>query len=218
MSLFEKMKAQAQQALELNNKTVKLSADAFAQRNAKLKEIFDYWHEFSELIKVIQPDFPHPISLSGIGEMTGLKVVDTFADYRHTLLNNQDFSNEIDNVSLYFFYKSPQCYAFTRELGYAARVKDVLWRYGILHTAEDVKNDQARIVEVAFNIPWEVRGSVVVTALPNSKILHFVLKNIEKLGEIELDMPFEQVDSVFLDELSKLLLGQENRFWKSVKF
>lgn len=218
MSLFDQMKIQAQQALESNKNAVKLSAEAFAQRNAKLKEIFDYWHEFSELIKVIQPDFTLPMSLPGIGEMTGLKVVDTFSDYRHTLLNSQNFSDEINNVSLHFFYKAPQVFKFNRELGYATLAKDVLWRYGIVHTADDIKNDQARIVEVAFNIPWEVRGSIMVTALPNSKVLNFVLKNIAKLGEIELEMPFDQVDSTFLDELSKLLLGQENSFWKLVKF
>ncbi len=53
MSLFKKMKAQ--QTLKLNNKTVKLSADTFAQRNTKLKDTFDYWHEFSKLNKGIQP-------------------------------------------------------------------------------------------------------------------------------------------------------------------
>jgi len=218
MSLLDQMKVQAQQALELNNKTVTLSADVFAQRNAKLKEIFDYWHEFSELIKVIQPDFPHTISLPNIGEMTGLKVLDTFSDSRHTLLNNQNFSDEIDHVSLHFTYKSPKCHAFTRELGYAALVKDVLWRYGISHTADDIKNDQARTVGVTFNIPWQIRGSIIVTALPSSKILNFALRNVGKLGEIDLDVPFDQVDRTFLDQLSQLLLGQENRFWKLVKF
>jgi len=33
-----------------------------------------------------------------------------------------------------------------------------------------------------------------------------------------LEMPFDQVDATFLDELSKLLLGQDNFFWKLAKF
>lgn len=218
MSLFDQMKTQAQKALELKSSSEKLSAEEFAQRNAKLRAIFDYWHEFSELIKVIQPDFTHPILLPGIGEMSGFKVVDTFSDYRHSLLGNQNFADEINNVSLYFFYKAPQQFEFTKEIGYADLVKDVLWRYGFVHSTEDIKNEQARIVEVAFNIPWEVRGSVIVTSLPNSKVLNFVLKNIAKLGDVELEVPYDQVDTAFLDELSKLLLGQENSFWKLVKF
>ena len=218
MSLFDQMKAQAQKTLEEEKNIVKLSAEALNQRNVKLKEIFDYWREFSELIKVIQPDFNHVMSLPGIGEMTGLKVVEPFSDYRHTLLSNQTITNEINNVTLFFFYKAPNNFKFQRELGIAARVKDVLWRYGILHTAEDLKNEQNRTVEVAFTIPWEVKGSVLVTALPNSEILHFSLKNIAKLGEMEVEMPFDQVNSAFLDELSKLLLGQESGFWKLAKF
>ena len=218
MSLFDQMKAQAQKTLEEEKNVVKLSAEALNQRNAKLKEIFDYWREFSELIKVIQPDFNHVMSLPGIGEMTGLKVVEPFSDYRHTLLSNQTITNEINNVTLFFFYKAPNNFKFQRELGIAARVKDVLWRYGILHTAEDLKNEQNRTVEVEFTIPWEVKGSVLVTALPNSEILHFSLKNIAKLGEMEVEMPFDQVNSAFLDELSKLLLGQESGFWKLAKF
>jgi hypothetical protein len=218
MSLFDQMKAQAQKTLEAEKNIVKLSADALNQRNAKLKEIFDYWREFSELTKVIQPDFNHAMTLPGIGDMTGLKVVEPFSDYRHTLLSNQTITNEINNVTLFFFYKAPRNFKFQRELGIAARVKDVLWRYGILHTAEDLKNEQNRTVEVAFTIPWEVKGTVLVTALPNSEILHFSLKNIAKLGEMEVEMPFDQVNSVFLDELSKLLLGQESGFWKLAKF
>jgi hypothetical protein len=218
MSLFDQMKTQAQKALELKSSKEKLSSEEFAQRNSKLRQIFDYWHEFSELIKVIQPNFDHPVSLPGIGEMSGLKVSDTFSDYRHALLGNQNFTDEIDNVSLYFFYKSPKRFKFTKEIGYADLVKDVLWRYGFVHSAEDIKNDQARIVEVAFNIPWEVRGSVTVTSLPNSRELNFVLKNVAKLGDATLVVSYDHVDTVFLDELSKLLLGNENRFWKLVKF
>jgi hypothetical protein len=218
MSLFDQMKTQAQQALELKSTTTKLSSEELAQRNAKLKQIFDYWHEFSELIKVIQPEFMHPIALPAIGEMYGLKLVDTFADYRHAVSGSQNFTDEIDHASLNFFYKAPKQFNFTKEIGYADLVKDVLWRYGLVHTAEDIKNEQARIVEVAFNIPWEVRGSVIVTSLPNSKKLNFVLKNVAKLGDVELEVSYEQVDTVFLDELSKLLLGQKSQFWKLVKF
>ena len=218
MSLFDQMKTQAQQALELKSTTTKLSSEELAQRNAKLKQIFDYWHEFSELIKVIQPEFMHPIALPAIGEMHGLKLVDTFADYRHTVSGSQNFTDEINNASLYFFYKAPKQFNFTKEIGYADLVKDVLWRYGLVHTAEDIKNEQARIVEVVFNIPWEVRGSVIVTSLPNAKKLNFVLKNVAKLGDVELEVPYEQVDTVFLDELSKLLLGQKSQFWKLIKF
>lgn len=218
MSLFDQMKTQAQKALELKSTKEKLSSEEFAQRNNKLRQIFDYWHEFSELIKVIQPNFDHPVSLPGIGEMSGLRVADTFSDYRHALLGNQNFTDEIDNVSLYFSYKSPKRFTFIKEIGYADLVKDVLWRYGIIHVAEDIKNEQARIVEVAFNIPWEVRGSVIVTSLPNSKVLNFALKNVAKLGDVTLEVTYNQVDTVFLDELSKLLLGDENSFWKLVKF
>jgi hypothetical protein len=87
-----------------------------------------------------------------------------------------------------------------------------------VHTAEDVKNEQGRAVAVSFTIPWQVKGSVFVTPLPDSNVLHFSLKNIAKLGEMELEMPFDQVDATFLDEFSKLLLGQENSFWKLAKF
>ena len=217
MSLFEQMKAQAQKTLEEKSNTATLSADALALRNAKLMEVFSYWREFADLIKVIQPEFNHPIALPGIGEITGLKVVEPFSDYRYTMLANLNFSEEINHVSLVYFYKAPKVFKFQKELGIAVRVKDVLTRYGILHTAEDVKNEQNRVFEIAFTIPWAVKGSILVTVLPNQDVLHFVLKNILKLGEIEIDMPFNQVDHVFLDELSKLLLGQDNQFWKLVK-
>jgi hypothetical protein len=218
MNLFDQLKVQAYEALEEKHHIVALSAEALLQRNNKLREIFDYWREFSELIKVIEPDYEHSILLPGVGNMTGLKVVDPFSDYRHTELSNQNFSDEISKVSLFFCYRAPQVFAFQREIGFAAHVKDVLWRYGVVHTFEDLKNEQARIVEVAFNIPWEVRSSVMVTSLPNSKCLNFSLKNIAKLGEMELEMPIDQVDITFLDELSKLLLGQESSFWKLAKF
>jgi hypothetical protein len=217
MSLFDQMKTQAQKALELKNSKEKLNSEEFAQRNFKLRQIFDYWHEFSELTKVIQPDFVPLVALPGIGEMSGLRLVDTFSDYRHASIGNQNFTDQIDSVSLYFFYKSPQYFKFTKEIGYAEIVKEALWRYGITHSTEDIKNEQARVVKVVFNIPWEVRGSVTVMPILNSKVLKFVLKNVAKLGDVTLEVTYDQVDIVFLDHLSKLLLGDGNRFWKLVK-
>lgn len=218
MSLLGQMKLQAQQTLEDKTHQVKLDADSLALRNAKLKEVFNYWREFAELIRVIEPEFAHVISLPSIGDMSGLKVTEPFAEYRHTLLSNETFSDEISHVSLFYFYQAPKEFRFERELGIAQLIKDVLWRYGIVHTAEDVKNQHGRLSAVSFVIPWQVKGSVFVTPLPDSNVLHFSLKNIAKLGEMELEMPFDQVDATFLDEFSKLLLGQENSFWKLAKF
>jgi hypothetical protein len=219
MSLFDDLKIQAQKALEAQTTTDTLSAEVISDRNTKLKEIHDYWREFVDLIKVIQPDFPDAISLPSIGDMSGLKILNPFYDCRHKSQITQSIIDEIDYVVLYFFYRAPQAFTFKKEVGaLVTRVKDVLWRYGIVHTVEDIKNAQERIVEVNFNIPWQVKGSVTVTPFAQSKALHFSLKNIGKLGEVELEMPFEKIDREFLDELSKLLLGQENRFWKLAKF
>ena len=219
MSLFDDLKIQAQKALEAQTTTDILSAEEISDRNGKLKEINSYWREFVELIKVIQPDFPQTISLPSIGDMSGLKVLSPFFDCRHKSQITQNIIDEIDYISLYFFYRAPQAFSFQKEVGaLVTRVKDLLWRYGIVHTSEDVKNEQERIIAVDFNIPWQVKGSVTITSLAQSKGLHFSLKNVGKLGEMELEMPFEKINSEFLDELSKLILGQENRFWKLAKF
>ena len=219
MSLFDDLKIQAQKALEEQTNTANLSAEEITARNAKLKQIYDYWREFVELIKVIQPDFPESITLPSIGDMTGFKVISPFSDYRLKSQVNQTFLDEIDYVTIFFFYRAPQVFVFKKEVGaIALRVKDLLWRYGIVHTAEDIKNAQERTIQVNFNIPWQVKGSVTVTPVPQSKTLHFSLKNIGKLGEMELEMPFDEIDTIFLDELAKLLLGQPNNFWKLSKF
>ncbi|HSH72090.1 MAG TPA: hypothetical protein VK974_03435 [Methylophilaceae bacterium] len=218
MSLLDQMKVQAQQVLEEKTSSSQLAAETLAERNAKLKEIFLYWQELADLIKVIQPDFGFPITLPLVGEMTGLKVVEPFADYRYEELANQNFTDEIKYVRMHFFYKAPQVFNIQRELGLAARVEDELWRYGVVHTKEDIKNEQQRVVEAAFSVPWEVKGSVTVTPIPHSKQLHFSLKNIGKLGEVDLEMAFDSLGSEFLDELAKLIMGQENRFWKLVSF
>ena len=219
MSLFDDLKIQAQKALEEQTTTAVLSAEEMRERNAKLKEIYEYWREFVELIKVIQPDFPEVINLPSIGDMTGLKILSPYSDYRLKAQVNQSFSDEIEYATIFFFYRAPQLFSFKKEVGAIAnRVKDLLWRYGIVHTAEGIKNEQERIVEIDFSIPWQVKGAVTVTPLPKSKALHFSLKNIGKLGETELEMPFDQIDTIFLDELSKLLLGQTNDFWRLAKF
>lgn len=211
------MKIQAQHVLEEKSSATHLAAEELAQRNAKLKEIFSYWQEFSDLVKVIQPDFPYPIAVPLVGEMTGLKVVEPFADYRYEELANQSFTDEIKYVRLFFFYKSANVFNIQREVGFAARVEDELWRYGVTHTSETLKNEQQRVVEVAFNVPWEIKGSVTVTPIINSRSLHVSLKNISKLGEIDFELPFEKVSSVLLDELSKYILGQADNFWKLVR-
>ena len=143
MSLFDELKIQAQKALEDQTAIAVLSADEMAARNAKLKQIYDYWREFVELIKVIQPHFSEPVTLPGIGDMSGFKITSPFSDYRVKSQVNQAFSDEIDYVSMFFFYRAEQAFSFKKEVGaLAQRVKDLLWRYGMTHTAEDIKNAQ----------------------------------------------------------------------------
>ena len=218
MSLLEQMKIQAQKALETKTHAEVLSAETLASRNAKMKQIFDYWREFSQLIKTIEPTFEHSMMLPNVGEMSGLKIVEPFSDYRNNELNHQEFSDEINHVSFHFFYKAPRKFKFKRELGIADRVKEVLWRYSIVNAQEEIKNEQNRVIEIEFTIPWAVKGSAIFTPLPNKPVLHIVIKNFAKLGDFVFEMPFEQVDSNFLDELCKLLMGHENQFWKLAKF
>ena len=218
MSLFEDLKIQAQKMLEPQSSSASISAEEMADRNVKLKETYHYWREFAELIKVIKPDFSDPIHLATIGDMTDMKISNPYSDYRLKTQMNQNFYDEIDYVTMYFFYKAPQEFSFKKEVGaLTTRVKDLLWRHGIVHTARELKNKLERVVEVDFNIPWQVKGSVTVTPLAQSRILHFSLKNIGKLGEVEFEIPFEKINIIFLDELSKLMMGQDNRFWKLVK-
>ncbi len=213
MSLLDDMKVQAAKALEHQQTATKLSAQVIADRNAKMRAIFHYWREFADMAKVIKPMLPHAIAIPRIGNMESLKVVDLFVDYRHALLSNQNFSDEIEHASLIFYYKAPSAFHFEREIGLAALVKDELWRYGILHTANDVKNERERTASILFNVPYEIRASLHVTQQNNSKLLQFALKNIAKLGDIDLEVAYDKVSTEFLDALSKLLMGQENNFW-----
>ncbi|MBC7785875.1 MAG: hypothetical protein H7Z18_00060 [Methylophilaceae bacterium] len=177
-----------------------------------MRAIFYYWREFADMAKVIKPMLPHAISIPRVGNMESLKVVNLFVDYRHTLLSNQNFSGEIEHASLIFYYKASNAFYFEREIGLAALVKDELWRYGILHTAIDVKNEREKTASVLFNVPYEIRASLHVTQQNKSKLLQFALKNIAKPHDIDLEVAYDRVSTEFVDELSKLLMRQDNNF------
>ena len=163
MSLFDDLKIQAQKALEAQTSTDILSAEELSERNAVLKKIYDYWREFVDLVKVIQPDFPHAISLPSIGDMSGLKVLGPFSDCRHKSQITQSIIDEIDYVTLYFFYRAPQAFSFKKEVGaLVTRVKDLLWRYRdrTFYLPGDIKIYRYNAFFIVFNIFGSVHNAI----------------------------------------------------------
>lgn len=217
MSLLDQMKRQAQDALEAQSANEKLSAETIGHRNRVLRDAFDYWREFSNLTNVIQPEFPYPMYIPRVGEMKKLKLIELFADFRYKVIGHHNFSDEIDYATLYFFYKSDEVLTFQRDIEVASLVEDELWRYGITHTTESVKNALQRMVAVDFNVPCAIKGSVTLSAVDDKPEFKMSVKNAGKLGEMEVFIPFQRVNETLLDELSKLIMGQDDQFWKTVR-
>lgn len=217
MSLLDQMKRQAQDALDAQEANAKLSAETIGHRNRVLRDAFDYWREFSNLTNVIQPEFPYGFQIPRVGEMKQLKLMELFADFRYKVIGHHNFSDEIDYATLYFFYKSDQVLTFQRDIEVASLVEDSLWRYGITHTTEHVKNELHRLVAVDFKVPCVIKGSVTLSVVEEKPEFKLHVKNAAKLGEMELFIPFQRVNEALLDELSKLIMGQDEQFWKTVR-
>jgi len=212
MGLLDELKLQAEQAKQQREDAANTAESDTQLINGKLDKIFHYFRVLADQLRVIEPPTDLIFPIHGVGDMSNLKLGNFSSDYRRKKEGN-NFSDIIDYVTLTFSYRSSQKFVIERQEHWQIeRLREYLGRYGFLFELEERKNQRGVVESGLFTIPWEVRTFIRVRGDEARRDITFVTRNVERLGEQEFIFDAERVDEALLDEFTRFMLGQPNKF------
>lgn len=211
MSFLDDLKRQADAVREQRDHTRAASQAQLRATDAACLRVLRYFTTLAEQLRVLRPRSAASLRLDRRHVFEHLPMSDFAADARRgELLSEEAF----DHVVLHWQLRSGQRLELVKDFLPDIEQLEVRLRHGgVPFEAEPVRNpDNGKLVEVRYRISVDFRASVRVEPRPDVALLHLRLHNVERLEEVEFDLPADAVDDARLDELARWLLGQPHRF------
>ena len=92
------------------------------------------------------------------------------------------------------------------------RLRNDLWSVGIKFDCKEQKNDRGAIERATFSVPADIPGTAAFISNIETGRIKLQLKNLEILGDMELQYSPDELDHMLLEEFAKVLLGKPNNF------
>lgn len=211
-SLLARLKMQAQDV----RKTAALSGAAEARRSqllsANLGAAFRYLDELVKQLNIIKPPIPKEFIFPGNILFTGLQWADGAADFRMLPTATEDRLYE--SLSVRLRIAAPRQLRFERDALGVEPMRKLLHDYGIVFQLEEIKNKRNMIERALFTVPCEIRAGFLIKANYQAGTVLLRTRNLDRFGAMEFALQPEDIKQETLDELARLMLGEESRFLK----
>ena len=212
MGLLDDLKKQAelvrtQQILQQN-----VQADKIKLVEEKMKQTFQYVNELLKQLAVVKPANPLMFSISGVSNLVGLALADSFIDYRRKRIGDKEYYDTI-----HFFIKWASGNTVTincDDSTTAQKSRDALWASKVKFTEEEKKNTRGILVGAKFTFPAAIVADVTVTADHEQGSLSVQAKNLFGVGVEQLIIPAPEVSEELLEDFAKALIGQKSNIVK----
>jgi len=208
MGLLDDLKKQA--ATQLQNEQ---SSQAARDRNLRtvdtvLRDTQNYLIEFSNSLNVLKPAVYRSFILETTVQLDRLLQSDYAVRERRKTIDNRDYFVE---VALRFRNAGAEKLVFEKDTPTSVeRCKEYLWGYGLRFECKEIKNDRRMLQRAIFGVESDIQASATFTGDWESGKVRLVLRNIEKLGDVDYSYDAEEVTRDVLEELAKLVLAQQN--------
>ena len=210
MGVLDELKRQAERRKEEEARAAEEKAARLSQARdvvtPALARIHEYLREFTEQLRVVQPEIIVDFHIKDVGTMDGLRQ----GGYRESR-DAEAAGNS--SVSFAFVLENPRHYRF--DISVPGQVEN--WLNDLKR--QGLKLDHAQVLEessIGHRVWVNAAGFVPVRLrfgadLDNGSIVLSV-QNYDELGEMRHRIRPEQVDEHFLDELGRYILRKPNRF------
>jgi hypothetical protein len=211
-SLLERLKREAE-AKRLTDSQV-LATHGQMQRalSDALQTAFQYLREFCEQLNVLKPPYPHTYNLLNIIEMTGLVWQEGRTDYR--LVPQAKDEKLFEQVTFRFRLASCQQLRVERENPAHVAFRAALIDANIAYHEEEFRNDRSHVERAVYTFPAEVKAGIALSADYQTGDLRMLVRNIRRFGAAEYRLPYDALSHETLEEIGRLVLGDESRIDK----
>lgn len=214
MSFLHQLKQQAQTLQSQQTTQVQDFSASTAATEAACQRLWHYLDDLHRQLNVIEPEAP-PLSLDGKAHWPAMKQTGFRFDARKKMLRDQEV----------FDYLALGWQLLPREAGPGKgqvkvnfppdleRVERRLRVGHVPHERQEQRHPQTNgLLAIVFEHEMAARASVVVTADHDLGVLRFRLAGVNGLETVHTEYRTGQIGPAVLDELAKLIVGQDSRF------
>jgi hypothetical protein len=214
MSFLNQLKSQAH-ALQSEQLAQKTHNDVNVRlTESALKTVWFYASDLVKQLDVIQPQGP-TVSLDGKTQWPATKLVNFRVDSRKKLLRDTEV---VDYIALAWRIVPATGGLVAGSI--SANFPPELSRIETRLSAGTVKHERVSVLHpvkntlqaIRFDYEVEARAGVTITPDHDAATLMFRLANLQGLEVVYKSIPVHQIQTLWLDELAKLICGQTNQF------
>jgi hypothetical protein len=211
-SLLEKLKreAQAKQMTESQHFSLQVQKQRFI--SDAMQSAYQYLREFCEQLNILKPAVPLSYNLLGLVNLEGMSWQEGRADFR--LLPDASEDRLVEQVTLRYRLGSGQELRVERENPTHEAFRVALMEWNIPFKSEETRNAKNFTERTTFIFPCEVKAGFALAADYKIGDIRLLVRNIRRFGAAEYRLPHEALDHGTLEEMARLIMGEDSRFEK----
>ena len=179
-----------------------------------LKYIFFYLHDLVQQLNTLKPEIPRAYPLADNLQLADLVWQEGFADYR---TQSQSAGAMMELVTFSYQLAANKPLVVERDGPVVERFRSMLFDCGLKYSCKEFKNERHYLERAEFQISSQLSVSVRWRADFERGVLVFETRNFERLGVSLFNVKPGAVDFALLEELGKLVLGQNSSFRELAK-
>ncbi len=208
-NLLATLRMQAVAKLEGEEKKSTQQTELLQRISSALERAFLYLNDLSRQLNILKPPYEKAYSFFGVVDFDEMHWEEGRADFRMQQVSSED--RFYDQVTLRYRLVAPKQFRVTRENPAQEKMRKALFDHNIAFTADEEKNDRARVERATFTFPCEIKAGLLIVGHPETGSMALKMRNIERFGAMEFRMAPEALNAEALDELALLILGKPSR-------
>jgi hypothetical protein len=182
----------------------------FLLMQSKLKMAYLYMVELAKNLNVVSLSGGRPYYIDGFGNVDGFKAEKYVVSSDRMSIDQKEFFNIL---YLKFICKTDQAIKFDKNGASSIEMeKQYLWQSNLKFQCTEFKNPKGIIDRASFSVVNEIPVLVKWSAdFEKGKVIVFI-KNFNGLTSCEYTYDVGEIDSHFMDELAKYLVGKPSKF------
>lgn len=214
MAFLDDLKKEAQAIKSQEEVLTQLRSQELTQNfllmQSKLKMAYMYMVELAKNLNVVSISSGKSYYIDGIGNVDGFKSEKYVVSSDRISIDQKEFLNIL---YLKFTCKSDQPIKFDKEGASSIEMeRQYLWQSNLKFQCTEFKNPKGIVDRASFSVSNEIPVLVKWSAdFEKNKIFIFI-KNFNGLTSYEYTYDSDEIDTPFMDELAKYIVGKPSRF------
>src|SRR4051812_35027308 len=105
MGLLDDLKKQAEMVKSQQLDQGALQAEKVKTVEEKMKQAYAYLFDLLKQLQVVQPEHPFSFPVNGMGDLGGMRFLESFIDYRNKRIDDVEY---FDRITFYLKWRRPE--------------------------------------------------------------------------------------------------------------